>query len=103
MCVSDDDDDALREAVPLAEREKSWAAYNRAKGFAGGGRHLVVVKRYPRQDALLYIVRERPKGCAKRRRHVWILALDVQLYQLSISFAPMRPQKRAAKTEASVL
>ena len=46
-------DAALREAVPLAEREKSWAAYNRAKGFAGGGRHLVVVKRYPRQDALL--------------------------------------------------
>ncbi len=53
MCVSDDDDDALREAVPLAKREKSCAAYNRAKGFAGSGRHLVVVKRYPRQDALL--------------------------------------------------
>ena len=53
MCVSDDDDDALREAVPLAEREKSWVAYNRAKGFAGGGRGYVIVKRYAREDALL--------------------------------------------------
>ena len=53
MCVSDDDDDALREAVPLAEREKSWAAYNRAKGFAGVGRGCMVLKRYASEDALL--------------------------------------------------
>ncbi len=53
MCVSDDDDDALREAVPLAEREKSWAAYNRAKGFAGGGRGFMIVIQNAREDALL--------------------------------------------------
>ena len=48
-----DDDDALREAVPLAESEKSCAAYNRAKGFAGGGRGCMVLKWYAREDALL--------------------------------------------------
>ena len=51
--VHDDDDDALREAVPLAEREKSWAAYNRAKGFAGGGRGFMIVIQNAREDALL--------------------------------------------------
>ena len=53
MCVSDDDDDAFREAVPLAKREKSWAAYNRAKGFAGGGRGFMIVIQNAREDALL--------------------------------------------------
>ena len=47
------DDDALREAVPLAEREKSCAAYNRAKGFAGGGRGFMIVIQNAREDALL--------------------------------------------------
>ncbi len=41
---ADEDDAPLREAVRLAEREKSWAAYDRAKGFASGGRGIVIVQ-----------------------------------------------------------
>jgi len=33
--------------------QKSWAAYNRAKGFAGGGRGFMIVIQNAREDALL--------------------------------------------------
>jgi len=49
---ADEDDAPLRAAVQLAEREKSWTAYDRAKGFAGSGRSLVIVQWYARQDPL---------------------------------------------------
>ena len=39
----DDDDAALREAIPSTEREKFWAIDDRAKRFAGGGRGLLIV------------------------------------------------------------
>ena len=81
--VFDDDDAALREAVPLAECRKIWATDDRAKRFAGGGRGLVIIQGYAREHALLDIVRERLdrerlnltlkrerlQGGAKCRRH----------------------------------
>jgi len=81
--IFDDDDAALRESVPSAEREKIWATDDRAKGFAGGCRGLVIIQGYAREHALLDIVRERLdrerlnltlkrerlQGDAKCRRH----------------------------------
>jgi hypothetical protein len=41
---SEDDDAALREAVPLAQRQKFRATYDRAKGFASGARRTEIVQ-----------------------------------------------------------
>ena len=77
--IFDDDDAALRESITSAEREKIWATDDRAKGFAGGCRGLVIIQGYAREHALLDIVRERLEreglkreclqGGAKCRRH----------------------------------
>ena len=58
----EEDDSALREAVRLADREKSWGAYDRAKGLAGGGRGLLIVQWYAREQPLEHAVRQRLKG-----------------------------------------
>ena len=81
--LSEDDDAALREAVPLAERGKIRAIYDVAKRAADRGRRAVVIQGYAREHALLDIVRERLErerlnltlkrerlqGGAKCRRH----------------------------------
>ena len=57
-----EDDAPLREAVRLAEREKSWATYDRAKGLARGSRGLLIIQWYAHQDPLQHIIRQRLKG-----------------------------------------
>ena len=90
-----------RESVPSAEREKIWATDDRVKGFAGGGRGLVIIQGYAREHALLDIVRERLdrerlnltlkrerlQGGAKCRRHRWVLSCrSVQESVVSIQY-----------------
>ena len=77
--VFDDDNAALREAVPLAECGKIRAIYDVAKRAADRGRGLVIIQGYAREHTLLDIVRERlereglKREClqvgAKCRRH----------------------------------
>ena len=69
LTVRGNDDAALRESVPSAEREKIWATDDRAEGFASGRRGLVIIQGYAREHALLDIVRERlERGSLKRER-----------------------------------
>ena len=48
--------------LPSAEREKIWTTDDRAKGFAGGGRSLVIIQWYAREQPLQHVVRQRLKG-----------------------------------------
>ena len=69
---ADEDDAALRESVPLTEGGESGTRNDRAKGFAGGGRSLVIIQWYARQDPLQHIVRQSlewpPAAAAQRPR-----------------------------------
>ena len=86
--------------IPSAEREKIWTTDDRAKGFAGGCRGLVIIQGYAREHALLDIVRERLEseslirclkrerlqGGAKCRRHRVLSCRSVQESVVSIQY-----------------